>query len=1376
MRIRIAVWLATAIVTAGGAAHAQSDPPTLNNGGGGQGWSSESEMRAAMDQAGKQKEHDDRMAEEAAAWLMDLGSLKGASQYTIGNNLFNYAMDPPDWINRGGTTYLTCSANNDASYGVPFGAYSNSNLIAAYDARTTSYDDIGRKTITHGYSIYPREMDTSTDTTGWNFEPGGTLRETWALVNLAVDQSIPTSTCSFVQRYNYQKGSTLINFQTAGVEPLCRFTLDGSFDDSDCKNNALAQCPSPTTMWSDHGQILLDLSSLTSPTLRFPDGTVEVMGLAPTGSTAATAPFVSTMLTHGGMATNGNRFWFSQRVVDSNGNTTSYHYDPSTGWADTVTSPTGVVTTYKRTLPSSSKVTSITVQGIGGALQTWTMSWQTSTLWHPSTVFPDFACSDVTGLPIACPDLAFSSLASLTIPDGRAYTFSYLLDPTNGNSGSWPYLTRISTPDGEVVDYHYGTSATYSFPLWQRSCPAPVSKILSRRLISTTEYPQGLAGTSYQTTFDQIAPVANPVGGTCPQIYSTKQTNPDQSYVLAHYCLQDPNSENNGLNGRPLAQEAYSSGGQLLSGTYYGDMVSGSSTYGQLWAAWETASANALFATGGIPGGAYLDVRPTQVKHVRDGLAWWEKYTYGDSTTIAADNGAVRTYGNETVKSINADCSGSPCAAPLAQTATAYQYDAKYSTTPHQNLIRLPISASVEDGSGNVLTRTDRQYDCNNLTSGCGTLPGSGQSGLTTTYIVNGQRGDLTKSTSYRDYSGGTINTGGTTATSTSAYYDNGAVYRTQNPVDFGAGRYTSTVTFGNSGAWECSMNPKPTITVANALGQTNSTVHDCFTGATLSVTDANGQKSCRQYDGFGREVEQAAPGDILTALPLQTPGVAALVNAYVRDSSCSTVAGSTVGGGGAGPTAWTRYYPLGIGGVTYNQARTVTASRDGTSNGHEQVSFVDGLGRSIQQCSEVDPHLSVLPGGGASGDSAVCTTSVYDGMGRVVQQYVPFYSGTTMPSSVVATPSADQYTQSSYDALGRVTSVQLMKSGLPATLTAYSSAGGNWLTTVTDANLCQVQTKTDALGHTVEHDVQNGALNASGQCSGASSWLATSMKYDALGRLLTVTDPASNETKFQYDGLNRKTAMVDPDMGTWTYGYDSNGNLTSQKDARGATINLSYDVLNRVWLKDLPYLMGTTWVNGPGEEDEVTYYDSTSNLPGACYSNCDDHCSTTKDNCLAATLTCTHSGPTAGCPDLSSGCAPSCAGKCGGSDGCSGTCPNDCVSPQTCGGAGTADVCGCTPNCTGKCGGSDGCTGTCPNDCVSPQTCGGAGTANVCGCAPSCSGKCGLGDGCGGTCCVGNSNCTEVSCNQCTDGTGRPCYVENACGSACTKVCNCVF
>ena len=96
--------------------------------------------------------------------------------------------------------------------------------------------------------------------------------------------------------------------------------------------------------------------------------------------------------------------------------------------------------------------------------------------------------------------------------------------------------------------------------------------------------------------------------------------------------------------------------------------------------------------------------------------------------------------------------------------------------------------------------------------------------------------------------------------------------------------------------------------------------------------------------------------------------------------------------------------------------------------------------------------------------------------------------------------------------------------------------------------------------------------------------------------------------------------------------------------------------------------------------------------------------------------------------------------GSVSGTDNCgaarTATC-GTCTSPQTCGGGGTANVCG-SPACTSEsnatfctrlaknCGsvtGTDNCgnsrTAGC-GSCVSPKTCGGGGTANVCGAAPT--------------------------------------------------------
>ena len=40
---------------------------------------------------------------------------------------------------------------------------------------------------------------------------------------------------------------------------------------------------------------------------------------------------------------------------------------------------------------------------------------------------------------------------------------------------------------------------------------------------------------------------------------------------------------------------------------------------------------------------------------------------------------------------------------------------------------------------------------------------------------------------------------------------------------------------------------------------------------------------------------------------------------------------------------------------------------------------------------------------------------------------------------------------------------------------------------------------------------------------------------------------------------------MSDPDMGVWTYDYDALSNLKFQTDARGCTLTMLYDSLNRL-------------------------------------------------------------------------------------------------------------------------------------------------------------------------------------------------------------------
>jgi YD repeat-containing protein len=526
------------------------------------------------------------------------------------------------------------------------------------------------------------------------------------------------------------------------------------------------------------------------------------------------------------------------------------------------------------------------------------------------------------------------------------------------------------------------------------------------------------------------------------------------------------------------------------------------------------------------------------------------------------------------------------------------------------NLVHLPSGDQTKDGSGTILTNTAYGYDGYALTA-------SGES-LDTIYPTT-YRGNPTAVTRYVNAAAKT----GPIATQ-HYYFDNGVGQHTVDANGHAASTVIAPYDFGPCSASKLTR----TTTVNNALGQSITTVSDCYSGRVLSSTDLYTSTSvkawtCSQYDRLGRIVEAAAPGDTLTPLGAT----------YARDTvNCPANTGTAPGDNGVGPTAWTDYCSYGssynspacgtLSGTAAN--RVISHARNGLTAGHVVTSFSDGLDREIEHCSQVDPTFS-------SNNAAICSTAVYDSLGRVSQSYVPFFMA-AMPTSAAAAPSGDQYTQTTYDALGRAASTQLMKSGvgqLPATTTSHTSASGLFVTTVIDANLCQGQSKTDVLGRVVEHDVQNNAT-----CGSTPTWLITTMQYDAAGRLGTVTDPAGNLTKLLYDGVSRKTQVSDPDRGTWKFAYDNNSNLTQQTDARNAVTNLHYDVLNRLTLRDLPYLKnGTTWVAGTaGEEDEFTYYDGT--LPTTCYS-CDDHCSTTTaDTCNTATLACSHTGTACAAPN----------------------------------------------------------------------------------------------------------------------------------------------
>jgi RHS repeat-associated protein len=238
----------------------------------------------------------------------------------------------------------------------------------------------------------------------------------------------------------------------------------------------------------------------------------------------------------------------------------------------------------------------------------------------------------------------------------------------------------------------------------------------------------------------------------------------------------------------------------------------------------------------------------------------------------------------------------------------------------------------------------------------------------------------------------------------------------------------------------------------------------------------------------------------------------------------------------------------------------SVTTTSDLNSFGDQTLKdqvFYDGLGRTVESRQ--------YEGGG----NYIATRRLHDALGRVYQSSNPFRPWKN------ETPA---WTTTGFDAFSRVIS-QTTADGAAATI-SYS---GN---TVTAADQIGKKRKSviDALGRLVQvYEDPNGV-----------NWL-TNYTHDALGDLINVNQGGQTRT-FVYDSLTRLTSATNPENGTATNTYDNNGNLLTSTDARGITINLAYDALNR--------LRSKTYQNDPSATAPVSYFYDSQVLPAGAPPN----------------------------------------------------------------------------------------------------------------------------------------------------------------------------
>lgn len=146
----------------------------------------------------------------------------------------------------------------------------------------------------------------------------------------------------------------------------------------------------------------------------------------------------------------------------------------------------------------------------------------------------------------------------------------------------------------------------------------------------------------------------------------------------------------------------------------------------------------------------------------------------------------------------------------------------------------------------------------------------------------------------------------------------------------------------------------------------------------------------------------------------------------------------------------------------------------------------------------------------------------------------------------------------------------------------------------------------------TFGYDTQGNLTSVDGPLSGTGD--TTVNAYDALNRLIRVTDPNAGQvnygyngqdnltsvsdprslaTTYSYDGLTNLNSQVSPDTGTTTNTYDLAGNLLTSTDAKGQRVQHTYDALNRVT---------QTQIYAPGNVLSATHtfaYDGGTNQKG---------------------------------------------------------------------------------------------------------------------------------------------------------------------------------
>jgi RHS repeat-associated protein len=350
----------------------------------------------------------------------------------------------------------------------------------------------------------------------------------------------------------------------------------------------------------------------------------------------------------------------------------------------------------------------------------------------------------------------------------------------------------------------------------------------------------------------------------------------------------------------------------------------------------------------------------------------------------------------------------------------------------------------------------------------------------------------------------------------------------------------------------------------------TTSTTYDSRSGKLFLSTSPQGLVTSNRYDAFLRLAETDA-------------------------SSTSN-----------GPTSWIEKYTYTLGtssGVPQNSVLRQQSDGVDTSNGHQTITWYDGLGRIIQLRKESE----------TSGTYRVVDTA-YDTRGNVEFTSLPYENGSGTSHS---TPANGLGTLHSYDPSGRPNqlgpvSATFNGSGALTGTTASSGDTGSpvgsssisyfyngdpWTIGVENENSKIHEYILDAYGRT------NKVIEVT---SGGN--FSTLFTYNLAGDLLSVTDNANNVIQYTNNMIGEVVATADPDMGIWKFQRDYAGRIRSQTDGDNQTTtnNFSPDPLGRLLSREVYDLKGNFYYGVTNIYDSNGGDTSFPVYPGQLYKTID--------------------------------------------------------------------------------------------------------------------------------------------------------------------------